>query len=65
MAVAAEKVKSAQVLKSYAAETKARVQEQREKVSQHADIVVPAQVEKAKIETLAEADAEKTSASKR
>ena len=33
---------------------------EREKASQHADIVVPAQVEKAKIETLAEADAEKT-----
>ena len=33
---------------------------EREKASQHADIVIPAQIEKSKIETLAEADAEKT-----
>lgn len=62
MAVAAEKVKSAQAFEeAYAAETKAEgARAEREKASQHADIVVPAQVEKAKIETLAEADAEKT-----
>ena len=33
---------------------------EREQASQHADIVVPAEIEKLKIETLAEADAEKT-----
>ena len=62
VAVAAEKVKSAQASEeAYAAETKAEgARAEREKASQHADIVVPAQVEKAKIETLAEADAEKT-----
>ena len=62
VAVAAEKVKSAQASEeAYAAETKAEgARAEREKASQHADIVIPAQVEKAKIETLAEADAEKT-----
>ena len=60
--MAAEKVKSAQASEeAYAAETKAEgARAEREKASQHADIVIPAQVEKAKIETLAEADAEKT-----
>jgi flotillin len=62
LAVAAEKVKSAQASEeAYAAETKAEgARAERERASQHADIVVPAQVEKSKIETLAEADAEKT-----
>ena len=61
LAVAAEKVKSAQASEeAYAAETKAEgARAEREKASQHADIVIPAQVEKSKIETLAEADAEK------
>jgi flotillin len=62
LAVAAEKVKSAQASEeAYAAETKAEAaRSEREKASQHADIVIPAQIEKSKIETLAEADAEKT-----
>jgi len=62
LAVAAEKVKSAQASEeAYAAETKAEAaRAEREKASQHADIVIPAQIEKLKIETLAEADAEKT-----
>lgn len=62
LAVAAEKVKSAQASEeAYAAETKAEAaRSEREKASQHADIVIPAQIEKLKIETLAEADAEKT-----
>jgi flotillin len=62
LAVAAEKVKSAQASEeAYAAETKAEgARAERERASQLADIVIPAQVEKSKIETLAEADAEKT-----
>ena len=57
LAVAAEKVKSAEAFKeAYAAE---RARASREQASQHANIVVPAEIEKKKIETLAEADAEK------
>ena len=61
LAVAAEKVKSAEAFKeAYAAETEAeRARASREQASQHANIVVPAEIEKMKIETLAEADAEK------
>jgi hypothetical protein len=62
LATAAEKVKTAQALEeAYASEQAAeRARAERERASQHADIVVPAEIEKAKIETLAEADAEKT-----
>jgi flotillin len=61
LAVAAEKVKSAEAFKeAYAAETEAeRARASREQASQHANIVIPAEIEKMKIETLAEADAEK------
>lgn len=61
LAVAAEKVKSAEAFKeAYAAETEAeKARANREQASQHANIVVPAEIEKSKIETLAEADAEK------
>ena len=61
LATAAEKVKSAQALEeAYASEQKAEnVRAQREKATQYANVVVPAEIEKAKIETLAEADAEK------
>ena len=61
MASAAEKVKQAQALEeAYASErTAEEVRAQREKATQHANVVVPAEIEKAKIETLAEADAEK------
>jgi flotillin len=61
LAVAAEKVKSAQASQeAYAAETAAeKARAEREQASQHADIVVPAEIEKLKIQTLAEADAEK------
>ncbi|MFP6885947.1 MAG: SPFH domain-containing protein [Opitutales bacterium] len=62
LAGAAEKVKAAQALEeAYASEqTAEKARAERERASQHADIVVPAEIEKAKIETLAEADAEKT-----
>ncbi len=62
LAGAAEKVKAAQALEeAYASEQAAeRARAERERAAQHADIVVPAEIEKAKIETLAEADAEKT-----
>ena len=62
LAVAAEKGKTAQASQeAYAAETTAeKARAEREQASQHADIVVPAEIEKLKIETLAEADAEKT-----
>ncbi|MCP4848854.1 MAG: flotillin family protein [Verrucomicrobiaceae bacterium] len=61
LATAAEKVKTAQALEeAYASEQKAEtVRSQREKATQYANVVVPAEIEKAKIETLAEADAEK------
>ena len=60
-AVAAEKVKGAQALEeAYASEQKAETARSlREKATQYANVVVPAEIEKAKIETLAEADAEK------
>ena len=58
---AAERVKSAQAeAEAYAAEEQAEMERaKRQKASQYADIVVPAEVEKQKIETLAEAEAEK------
>ena len=61
LAVAAEKVKSAQALQeAYAAEENAeRQRAERERATQTANIVVPAQIEKQRIETIAEADAEK------
>jgi len=61
LASAAEKVKQAQALEeAYSSERKAeQVRAEREKATQHANVVVPAEIEKAKIETLAEADAEK------
>ena len=62
LAVAAEKVKSAQASQeAYSAEANAeRGRSERDQASQHADIIIPAEIEKLKIETLAEADAEKT-----
>ncbi len=62
LAAAAEKGKAAQALEeAYASEEVAeRARAKREQATQHANIVVPAEIEKAKIETLAEADAEKT-----
>ena len=62
LAAAAEKVKAAKALEeAYASEeTAERARAKREQATQHANIVVPAEIEKAKIETLAEADAEKT-----
>ena len=61
LASAAEKVKAAQALEeAYASEKTAEdARSQREKSTQYANVVVPAEIEKAKIETLAEADAEK------
>ena len=61
LASAAEKVKAAQALEeAYASEKTAEdARSQREKATQYANVVVPAEIEKAKIETLAEADAEK------
>lgn len=62
LAAAAEKVKAAQALEEAYGfeETAERARAKREQATQHANIVVPAEIEKAKIETLAEADAEKT-----
>ncbi|MEC9327977.1 MAG: SPFH domain-containing protein, partial [Verrucomicrobiota bacterium] len=61
LASAAEKVKSAQALEeAYISEkTAEQGRGEREKATQYANIVVPAEIEKQKIETLAEADAEK------
>jgi flotillin len=61
LAVAAEKVKSAQALQeAYAAEENAeRQRAERERATQIANIIVPAQIEKQRIETIAEAEAEK------
>ncbi len=59
-AIAAEKVQAAQALQeAYVAEQEAENQRaQRDKASQYADIVVPAEIEKSKIEIQAEAQAE-------
>lgn len=60
-ASAAEKVKAAQALQeSYVAEQLAeRERASREQATQYANIVVPAEIEKKRIETLAEAEAER------
>ena len=62
LATAAEKVKAAQALEeAYGSEQKAETARAlREKATQHANIVIPAEIEKSKIETLAEAEAEQT-----
>ncbi|MFP6873596.1 MAG: SPFH domain-containing protein [Verrucomicrobiales bacterium] len=61
LATAAEKVKGAQALEeAYGSEQKAETaRAMREKATQYANVVVPAEIEKQKIETLAEAEAEK------
>jgi flotillin len=61
MASAAEKVKQAQALQeAYTSEKTAEMERaERDKSTQYANVVVPAEIEKQKIETLAEADAEK------
>ena len=61
-ATAAEKVKAAEALgEAYASEeTAERVRAKKEQATQYANIVVPAEIEKSRIETLAEAEAEKT-----
>lgn len=60
-ASAAEKVKNAQALQeSYSAEQSAeRARAEREQATQYANVVVPADIEKQRIETLAEAEAER------
>jgi flotillin len=60
-AAAAEKVKQAQALEeSYAAEQAAeRVRAEKEEATQYANVLVPADIEKRRIETLAEAEAER------
>jgi flotillin len=66
-AIAAEKVKAAQALEeSYKAEeTAERERARREEATQYANVVVPAEIEKRKIETLAEAEAERTRRTKK
>jgi len=67
LAIAAERVKQAQAFQeSYAAEEEAeRQRAKREEASQYANIIVPAEIEKRRIETLAEADAERTRRTKK
>ena len=62
IAIAAEKVQAAEALgEAYASEeTAERIRAKKEQATQYANIVVPAEIEKARIETLAEAEAEKT-----
>ncbi|WP_291864969.1 flotillin family protein [Maribacter sp.] len=62
VAIASEKVQSAKALEeSYAAEQNAEVaRAERERSSQMADIIVPAEIDKKKVEIDAEADAERT-----
>ncbi|MCT4623058.1 MAG: SPFH domain-containing protein [Schleiferiaceae bacterium] len=61
IAIAAEKVKEAQALEeSYSAQKSAEeARAERDRASQHANIVVPTQIDKEKIEIDAEAEAEK------
>ena len=61
LAAAAEKVKQPKALEeAYAAEQSAEIERaKREEATQQADIIVPVEIEKRRIETLAEADAEK------
>jgi flotillin len=67
LAVAAEKVQSAQALQeAYNAEELAeRERAKREEATQTANIIVPAEIEKKRIETIAEAEAEKIRRTKR
>jgi len=60
LAVAAEKVQAARALQeAYGAEQEAEnARAERDKATQHADIVIPAEIEKLKIEINAEAEAE-------
>lgn len=60
MAIASEKVQAAKALEeSYTAEKEAEdIRADREKATQYADIVVPAQIDKEKVEIAAEAEAE-------
>lgn len=60
LAIAAEKVKTAQALEeSYIAEQQAEIgRAKREEATQMANIIVPAEIEKRRIETIAEAEAE-------
>ena len=60
-ATAAEKVKQADALReAYAAEERAEIERaKKEAASQEANIIVPVEIEKRRIETLAEADAER------
>jgi len=66
-AVASEKVQSAQALQeAYTAEEQAeRERARREEATQVANIVVPAEIEKRRVETLAEAEAERIRRTKR
>ena len=61
IAIAAEKVQSAKALEeSYLAEKEAEISRaEREKATRRADVIVPAEIEKEKIEINAEAEAEK------
>ncbi len=61
VAIAAEKVQSAKALEeSYAAETEAEsARAERERSSQMADVIVPAEIDKRKVEIDAEAEAER------
>jgi flotillin len=61
-AVASEKVQTAMALEeAYAAEQKAETSRaERERATRHADIVVPAEIDKQRVEIQAEAEAEKT-----
>jgi flotillin len=66
-AVAAEKVQSAQALQeAYTAEEQAeRERARREEATQVANIVIPAEIEKRRVETIAEAEAERIRRTKR
>jgi flotillin len=67
LAIAAEKVKSAQALQeSYTAEEMAeRERARREEATQTANIIIPAEIEKRRVETIAEAEAERIRRTKR
>ncbi len=67
LAVAAEKVRKAQAFEeAYRAEEAAeRQRAQRDQATQYANVVVPAEIEKQRIETIAEAEAEQTRRRKR
>ncbi|MFH1843208.1 MAG: SPFH domain-containing protein [bacterium] len=67
LAVAAEKVQSAQALQeAYTAEEMAeRERARREEATQVANIIIPAEIEKRRVETIAEAEAERIRRTKR